>query len=120
MVRMDFAKLQLILPPPLSAVCCVAILLFSALLAAHGQAQPSTNDDVGKAALPETVFKVGNGVSAPRVMYGPAPEYSEEARAAAYQGTCVLWLVVGVDGRPRDIKFARRAGMGLDEKAIEA
>jgi TonB family protein len=108
------------MPPRLSAVSCVAMLLFSALRVAQGQAQPSTNDDVGKTSAPEAVFKVGNGVSAPRVKYGPEPEYSEEARAAAYQGTCVLWLVVGVDGRPRDIKFARRAGMGLDEKAIEA
>jgi TonB family protein len=31
-----------------------------------------------------------------------------------------LWLIVGADGRPRDIKVARAIGMGLDEKAIEA
>jgi len=66
------------------------------------------------------VFRVGGGVSAPRVIYQPDPEYSEEARKAKYQGTCVLWLVVGPDGRPRDIKVARTLGLGLDEKAIEA
>ena len=44
----------------------------------------------------------------------------EEARKAKYQGTCVLWLVVGPDGRPRDIRVARSLGLGLDEKAIEA
>ncbi|HMH00656.1 MAG TPA: hypothetical protein VK555_04540, partial [Terriglobales bacterium] len=55
-----------------SAVSCSAMLLFSALLAAQGQAQPSTNDDVGKTAAPEAVFKVGNGVSAPRAEYDPA------------------------------------------------
>ena len=44
------------------------------------------------------VFRVGGGVSAPRVVYQPDPEYSEEARKAKYQGTCVLWLVVGPDG----------------------
>jgi TonB family protein len=66
------------------------------------------------------VFRVGGGVSAPRVVYQPDPEYSEEARKAKYQGTCVLWLVVGPDGRPRDIKVARTLGLGLDEKAIEA
>ena len=53
-------------------------------------------------------------------MFTPDPEYSEEARKAKYQGTCVLWLVVGPDGRPRDIKVARTLGLGLDEKAIEA
>jgi TonB family protein len=65
-------------------------------------------------------YKVGGGVSAPRVLYAPDPEYSEEARKAKYQGTVVLWLIVGADGRPRDIRIARSLGMGLDEKALEA
>ena len=59
-------------------------------------------------------------MSAPRILSDPEPEYSEEARKAKYQGVCVLWLVVGPDGRPRDIKVARSLGLGLDEKAIEA
>jgi TonB family protein len=66
------------------------------------------------------LFHVGGGVSAPRAVFTPDPEYSEEARKAKYQGTCVLWLVVGPDGRPRDIKVSRTLGLGLDEKAIEA
>src|SRR6266581_4919630 len=40
------------------------------------------------------VFRVGGGVSAPKAIYQPEPEYSEEARKAKYQGTCVLWLIV--------------------------
>ena len=59
-------------------------------------------------------------MSAPRALETPDPEYSEEARKAKYQGTCVLGLVVGPDGKPRDIRVARALGMGLDEKAIEA
>ncbi len=66
------------------------------------------------------VFRVGGGVSAPKALYTPDPEYSEEARKAKYQGTCVLWLIVGPDGRPREVKIARTLGMGLDQKAIEA
>jgi protein TonB len=65
-------------------------------------------------------FRVGGGVSAPRVIYNPDPEYSEEARKVKHQGVCVLWLVVGPDGKPRDIRVARTLGLGLDEKAIEA
>jgi periplasmic protein TonB len=65
-------------------------------------------------------FRVGNGVSAPRALDTPDPEYSEEARKAKYQGVVVLWLVVGPDGKPRDIKVSRPLGMGLDQKAIEA
>jgi protein TonB len=66
------------------------------------------------------IFRVGGGVSAPKALYAPDPEYSEEARKAKYQGTCVLWLIVGPDGHPRDIRIARSLGLGLDEKAIEA
>ena len=66
------------------------------------------------------VYRVGGGVSAPRALYAPDPDYSEEARRAKYQGTVVLWLVVGSDGRPRDAKISRSLGMGLDEKALEA
>jgi len=66
------------------------------------------------------VFRVGGGVSAPRVLSAPDPEYSEEARKAKYQGTVVLWLVIGPDGKPRDIRLARPLGMGLDQKAIDA
>jgi TonB family protein len=66
------------------------------------------------------VFKVGGGVSAPRVIDAPDPDYSEEARKAKYQGTCVLWLIVGPDGIPRDLRVVRTLGMGLDEKAMQA
>jgi periplasmic protein TonB len=66
------------------------------------------------------VFRVGGGVSAPRAIYAPDPEYSEEARKAKYQGTVVLWAVISPDGRAHNIKVERTLGMGLDQKAIEA
>ena len=65
-------------------------------------------------------YRIGGGVTAPRIIYAPDPEFSEEARKAKYQGTVVLWLVVGPDGRAHDIHIYRSLGMGLDEKAIEA
>jgi protein TonB len=66
------------------------------------------------------VFRVGGGVSKPRLVYAPDPEYSEEARKAKFMGTCTLSLIVGADGRARDIQVSRSVGLGLDEKAIEA
>jgi len=66
------------------------------------------------------VYRVGSGVSAPRALYAPDPDYSEEARKAKYQGTVVLWVIVGPDGRPHDIRVQRSLVMGLDEKAIAA
>jgi TonB family protein len=65
-------------------------------------------------------YRVGGGVSAPRAIFSPDPEYSEEARKAKWQGTVVLWVVIGPDGKPRDVRVQRSLGMGLDEKAIEA
>ena len=66
------------------------------------------------------IYRVGGGVSAPRAIYAPDPEYSEESRKAKYQGTVVLFVVVGADGRPHDIRIQRSLGLGLDEKAVEA
>jgi len=66
------------------------------------------------------IFHVGGGTSAPRPIYSPEPEFSEEARKAKYQGVCTLGLIVGTDGRPRNIHVLSSLGMGLDEKAIEA
>jgi protein TonB len=66
------------------------------------------------------VFRVGGGVLAPRPIATPDPEYTDEARRAKYEGTCILGMIVGPDGKPRDIRVQRSIGMGLDKKAIEA
>ena len=66
-------------------------------------------------------YRIGEGgITAPRATYDPEPDYSEEARKAKYQGTSVLQVVIDAAGIPRDVRVARAAGMGLDEKAIEA
>jgi periplasmic protein TonB len=65
------------------------------------------------------IFHVGEGVSAPRALYTPEPEFSEEARKAKYQGVVVLNIIVGTDGRVHNPRVVRSLGMGLDEKAIE-
>jgi len=66
------------------------------------------------------VYKVGGGISAPEAISSPDPDYTEEARKAKKQGTCVLWLIVDSAGQPRDIKVVRGLGLGLDAKALEA
>jgi len=65
------------------------------------------------------IFHVGEGVSAPRPIFTPEPEFSEEARKAKYQGVVVLNIVVGTDGRVHNPRVVRSLGMGLDEKAME-
>ena len=60
------------------------------------------------------------GVIAPRAIYDPEPEYSEEARKVHFQGVVVLSVIVDQGGHARDIRVARSVGLGLDERAIEA
>jgi periplasmic protein TonB len=65
-------------------------------------------------------YKVGGAVLAPHPLTMPDPEYTEQAREAKLQGMCVLGLIVGANGKPRDIHVIRKLGMGLDEKAMLA
>ena len=66
------------------------------------------------------IYRVGNGVSAPRVIHKVEPIYSDEARAARYQGTVVLEAIIQKDGSVEIARVVRSLGFGLDEKAIEA
>lgn len=70
----------------------------------------------------DPISTMGGGarVSPPRVTYSPDPEYSSAALQAHVDGIVALSIVVGTDGKPRDIKVVRSPGYGLDEKAIEA
>ena len=66
------------------------------------------------------LYSVGDGVSMPRPIYAPEPEFSEEARIAKFQGEVTLLVTIGTDGRARNLTVVRSLGMGLDEKAKEA
>ena len=65
-------------------------------------------------------YSVGNGVSMPRAIYAPEPEFSEEARIAKFQGEVTLLVTIGTDGRARNLTVVRSLGMGLDQKALDA
>ncbi|HWB98902.1 MAG TPA: M56 family metallopeptidase, partial [Bryobacteraceae bacterium] len=66
------------------------------------------------------VMSVGNGVLPPALLSKVDPQYTEQARAAKYEGSVLLAVVIGLDGRATDMKVVKSLGMGLDEKAIEA
>ncbi|HEV2576734.1 MAG TPA: energy transducer TonB [Acidobacteriaceae bacterium] len=66
------------------------------------------------------VYQVGGSVRPPIAIYTPDPEFSEEARKAKFSGNVVVSLIVGADGKPRNVHVLRGVGMGLDEKAVEA
>jgi TonB family protein len=66
------------------------------------------------------VYSVGRDVTSPVLIYGPEPEYSEEARKAKFIGTVRLEIVVGENGQAIAIRVTGPVGLGLDEKAMEA
>ena len=112
------------------ALACISL---SVALAAHvaaaqnsspeGAAPPTqTTPDVGqgKGPFPDGTYPIGGDVKPPKATYAPDPGYSDEARRAKYQAQVDLWLVVDAGGSPQQIRLKQAAGMGLDEKAIEA
>jgi len=58
--------------------------------------------------------------TSPRAISAPDPKYPEKARHDKIQGTVLLWLEVGADGKPSNFKVTRGVGHGLDEEAIDA
>jgi TonB family protein len=76
---------------------------------------PGTGGNVGGG-----LYRVGDGVSAPRAIFQPEAEFSDEARRAKYEGTVIVSLIVDAQGNPQNVHIVRALGMGLDEKALEA
>ncbi|HEV2350932.1 MAG TPA: energy transducer TonB [Terriglobia bacterium] len=80
----------------------------------------------GKAAVEELtvldgqpVYKIEPGkVTAPKEIFHPAPDYTQEARDAHYNGSLTLSLVVNAQGRSEDISILEPSGMGLDDNAV--
>jgi len=95
-------------------------LVVAIVVPVSAQVQPLHGRDSTPQGPVDGVYRVGHGVSAPRPTYQPDPEFSEQARQAGYEGVCVLELVVDAEGMPQKIRVTHAAGMGLDEKALEA
>ena len=77
---------------------------------------PGTGGGTGGGA-----FRPGTGgVGYPSCLYCPEPQYSEDARKAKFQGIVVLSVIIQPDGHATNIQVVKGAGLGLDEKAIDA
>lgn len=66
------------------------------------------------------LYRVGGGVTPPKIIYQPEAEFSDQARMAKYQGQCVVEVIVDPKGMPQNPRVIQHLGMGLDQKAIEA
>jgi TonB family protein len=65
-------------------------------------------------------YRVGNGITAPKLLYKVEPQYTEEARAGKIAGTVLLFIVIEPDGSATNFQILKGMGFGLDEKAVEA
>jgi TonB family protein len=66
------------------------------------------------------VYRIGAGVSYPRVAAKVEPGYTKEAEDGRVEGLVLVSVVVAPNGTPDDLKIVRAIGHGLDEKAIQA
>lgn len=61
-----------------------------------------------------------SGVTPPKPISTPDPEYADEARKRHIHGSVTVCSIVGLDGRPRNVRVTRSLDPGLDAKAVEA
>jgi len=88
-------------------------------LASSSSTVTATYDSPG-ALTNGRLFRVGDGVSPPKVIFQRDPEFSPRARQAKFQGTMTLMLVVNREGVPTNIHLTTPLGCGLDAKAVQA
>jgi TonB family protein len=84
--------------------------------------QQALNADTSQSdsAFRSDALRVGGGVTAPQLLLKIEPQYTEEARAAKFQGSVVLYIEVGPDGLAHNLHVLRSLGFGLDQKAMDA
>jgi bla regulator protein blaR1 len=89
-------------------------------LASYPQAPMTPIQSSSEGAAPPQIYHIGGDVSAPKLVFSPDPQFSEEAKRAKYQGVCVVSLIVDAQGNPQRVQVVRHLGKGLDKKAVEA
>ena len=56
----------------------------------------------------------------PVILHKVEPKYTAEARAAGLQGVVSLYVELGSDDTPKEVRVMEGLGLGLDEAAVEA
>jgi TonB family protein len=76
-------------------------------------------------------YHLGDGVTAPKLLFATDPEFTDQARRKRLEGTVVVALTVDTAGNPQDVRVARsmsqdvnkkykQIALGLDDNAIAA
>jgi TonB family protein len=64
--------------------------------------------------------KIGDGVSAPKLIWKVEPQYTQEARDAGIEGTVMLTVEISEEGMPDTIEIKSGLDPGLDRNAVDA
>lgn len=99
------------------AACAAAIIL---MLSCGVIAAQQSSDKNAQGTENDTVYEIGNGVTSPKGVYMPNPEYSDKARKKKISGTVLVAMVVMPDGKVRDVTVTKSLEKSLDEQAIAA
>jgi len=71
------------------------------------------------APIPD-VYKVGNGVTVPKLLKKVDPQMSQEAQQAKLEGTVGIRIIIMKDGSTNYLELFQPLGLGLDEEAMAA
>jgi protein TonB len=98
-----------------------------------GQATGADSQAVSPRPNPDASGKyhLGDGVSAPKLLFAPDPEFTDQARHKKVAGTVVVALTVDAAGNPENVRVARslaldvnkkykQIALGLDDNAVAA
>lgn len=85
---------------------------------ARTQILPEVPAEKATKPVPDSARRVGGGVTAPKVLFAPEPQYNEPARALRKTGTTLIYLQVDKAGNPGHIRILRPIGVGLDELSV--
>jgi TonB family protein len=66
------------------------------------------------------IYRIGPGITAPKLQKKVEPDYTQEARAARKEGTVVLTMIISRQGRAENIRVVKSLEPGLDKRAVEA
>lgn len=72
--------------------------------------------------LPSSIVydTIGNGVTAPKAVYAPNPEYTDRARKQKINGSVIVSMIVGPEGTVHEPKVATGLDKDLDKQALKA
>jgi protein TonB len=92
-------------------LACVAALMFGVSIAL-AQDSPDKSSEV--------VYEMRTGVTPPKAVYMPNPQYVDKARREKINGVVVVAMIVTAEGNVRDVKVIKSLDPGLDKQAIAA